>query len=272
MKKGYPGALIVLEGVDGCGKTTNIKHLEAIVREMGYDVVVTREPGGEATAEKLREIALAAPMDPMAELLTFSAARAQHMAMTIRPALAAGKVVLCDRFALSTYAYQGCGRNLKDEFWALNRLVLGDFEPDFVLYFDVTLEESIARLKLRRKTDHFDEAQLEFKQRVFDGFQEIDDRFERFGSPVKINGMQTPDAVKAEVEEWARNRFFSWMLLHLFAFDGPLPDPRKAVAFAETAAYEEVTREHGRNSRVFMDGMLYRLEREAKQAAEQRNE
>ncbi|MNG93965.1 Thymidylate kinase [compost metagenome] len=155
------GLFITLEGPEGAGKSTNRDYLAARLREQGLDIVLTREPGGTPLAEKVRELLLAPSDERMAadtELLLVFAARAQHLAEVIRPALARGAVVLCDRFTDATYAYQGGGRGLSVERIAvLERFVQGDLRPDLTLVFDLPVEIGLARAAARGRLDRFEQ-------------------------------------------------------------------------------------------------------------------
>jgi len=146
------GLFITLEGPEGAGKSTNREYLAERLRAAGIEVVLTREPGGTPLAERIREVLLAPVdevMNPDTELLLVFAARAQHLAEVIRPALARGAVVLCDRFTDSTYAYQGGGRGLSlERIAALESFVQGDLRPDLTLIFDLPVEIGLARATL----------------------------------------------------------------------------------------------------------------------------
>lgn len=155
------GLFITLEGPEGAGKSTNREYLAEHLREQGVDVLLTREPGGTPLAERIRELLLAPSDEPMAadtELLLVFAARAQHLQQVIRPALARGSVVLCDRFTDATYAYQGGGRGLSLQRIAqLERFVQGDLRPDLTLIFDLPVEVGLARAAARGRLDRFEQ-------------------------------------------------------------------------------------------------------------------
>lgn len=164
------GLFITLEGPEGAGKSTNRDYLAARLREHGLDVVLTREPGGTPLAEKVRELLLAPSDEVMAadtELLLVFAARAQHLAQVIRPALARGAVVLCDRFTDATYAYQGGGRGLSvARIAALEQFVQGDLRPDLTLVFDLPVEVGLARAAARGRLDRFEQEGQAFFEAV----------------------------------------------------------------------------------------------------------
>ncbi|OLU32795.1 dTMP kinase [Pseudomonas sp. PA27(2017)] len=155
------GLFITLEGPEGAGKSTNREYLAARLREQGIDVLLTREPGGTPLAERVRELLLAPSDEPMAsdtELLLVFAARAQHLAQVIVPALDRGAVVLCDRFTDATYAYQGGGRGLDVERIAqLETFVQGSLRPDLTLVFDLPVEVGLSRAAARGRLDRFEQ-------------------------------------------------------------------------------------------------------------------
>ncbi|MCK9799665.1 dTMP kinase [Pseudomonas sp. MAFF 302030] len=155
------GLFITLEGPEGAGKSTNREYLAERLRAAGIEVLLTREPGGTPLAERIREVLLTPGDEVMnadTELLLVFAARAQHLAAVIRPALARGAVVLCDRFTDSTYAYQGGGRGLSVERIAtLERFVQGELRPDLTLVFDLPVEIGLARASARGRLDRFEQ-------------------------------------------------------------------------------------------------------------------
>ena len=155
------GLFITLEGPEGAGKSTNREYLAARLRAEGIDVVLTREPGGTPLAERIRDLLLAPSDESMhadTELLLVFAARAQHLAQVIRPALERGAIVLCDRFTDATYAYQGGGRGLSHErIAALEAFVQGPLRPDLTLVFDLPVEVGLARATARGRLDRFEQ-------------------------------------------------------------------------------------------------------------------
>ena len=176
------GAFIVLEGIDGCGKTTQLQSLcewlpHSGLMPPGARLVTTREPGGTALGQALRELLLHPPdavrPEPMTELLLYAADRAQHVAEVIRPALDRGDWVLCDRFTGSTAAYQGYGRKLDlKAIYALESIATSDLEPDLTLWLDVPLAES-RRRRGGRPADRIEGEGDEFLARGADGFLEL---------------------------------------------------------------------------------------------------
>ncbi|MDH3871815.1 MAG: dTMP kinase, partial [Gammaproteobacteria bacterium] len=164
------GKFITVEGIEGVGKTTNIGFIHKLLSDAGKDVVLTREPGGTPLGEAIRGLLLDPEytcMDPNCELQLMFAARAEHLARVIRPAVEAGQWVLCDRFTDATYAYQGGGRGLDtDKIAALEQLVQGDFRPDLTLLLDVPVAIGLERASNRSTPDRFEQEQVEFFERV----------------------------------------------------------------------------------------------------------
>lgn len=162
------GVFVTFEGVDGAGKTTQIALLRAALEAEGYGVCVTREPGGDAVAEGVRSLLLRDDMTPRAELLLFLASRAQNVEQVIRPHLAAGDVVLCDRFTDSSLAYQGVARGLgRDTVAALNDFATGHLVPDLTVLLDLPPEIGLSR---QQEHNRMEAAGLEFQRRVRAGY------------------------------------------------------------------------------------------------------
>lgn len=203
------GKFITFEGPDGSGKSTNIPVLVEYLRSQGYKVVTTREPGGTVVGEKIRDILLHDYMHPSAELLLFAAQRAEHIKSLIQPALEAGNIVICDRFYDSTFAYQGA-RGYAEDVLELEDYVQRGFKPDYTLFFDVTLEESLNRIRARTKAtnvelDRFEAELNDYRARVYDGYQQ---RFKMYPDRmVRIDSMQVPQNVAAQVIDWASKVF-----------------------------------------------------------------
>lgn len=164
------GRFITVEGSEGVGKSSNLAFIEDYLAVHGKSVVRTREPGGTALGEKIRALLLDAGQTGMcddAELLLMFAARAQHLAEVIRPALARGKWVLCDRFTDATYAYQGGGRGIpRQRIAVLEAWVQGDLRPDHTLLLDMPVAAGLARAGARSAPDRFEQEQQAFFERV----------------------------------------------------------------------------------------------------------
>lgn len=164
------GKFITLEGGEGAGKSTNIPFIQQYLQECGIDVVLTREPGGTALSEEIRAILLDHKHDNMSsdtELLLMFAARAQHLAEVIRPALTAGRWVICDRFTDATYAYQGGGRGIDAARIAvLEQWVQGELRPDMTLIFDLPVQTGLQRAGVRSSPDRFEQENIAFFERV----------------------------------------------------------------------------------------------------------
>jgi len=171
------GIFITVEGSEGAGKSTNMAFVEDYLRKAEREVVVTREPGGTPLAEHIREVLLGHSYDGMAsdcELLLMFAARAEHLDKVIRPALAAGKIVLCDRFTDATYAYQGGGRGIPmDRIAILEQWVQGTLRPDLTLFLDLPVADGMKRAGQRSAPDRFEVQQLEFFDRVRAAYLEL---------------------------------------------------------------------------------------------------
>jgi len=183
---------ITLEGGEGVGKTTQQALLALQLRQAGYPCLCTREPGGTALGRALREILLHGdPLTPLAELFLYAADRAEHVQKCILPALAAGQVVVCDRFTDSTLAYQGYGRGLDlQQVRQLNHLATGGLQPHLTLWLDLPPEVGLARSGL---ADRLEQERLEFHRRVHQGFQALAAaepqrivRIDAEGSPLEV--------------------------------------------------------------------------------------
>lgn len=198
------GLFITLEGPEGAGKTTNRAYLAEQLQAQGFVVTLTREPGGTALAELIREVLLAPHAETMAvdtELLLMFAARAQHLAQVILPALAEGNIVICDRFTDATYAYQGGGRGLDcSRIALLEQFVQGDLRPDMTLLFDLPVEEGMARAVARGKLDRFEQEQQLFFENVRQSYlQRAQNDPQRFRL---VNAQQTLADVQKSLDQY----------------------------------------------------------------------
>ena len=171
------GKFITLEGIEGVGKTSNLRFIKELLESSGHDCVVTREPGGTNLGEALRGLLLSHSDDNMsadAELLMMFAARAEHLSKVIRPALDNDQTVLCDRFTEATYAYQGGGRLLDvDKISELEDWVQGDLRPDLTVILDAPVEIGRARAGRRSEPDRIEKEQDDFFQRVREAYIEL---------------------------------------------------------------------------------------------------
>jgi dTMP kinase len=202
------GRFITFEGIDGSGKTTQMRLLAARLRERGLEAIETVEPGGTAIGNQIRRILLDSAnhdLRPTAELLLYFASRAQNVEECIRPALAAGKIVLCDRFTDSTAAYQGYARGLGVEtVRTLDRIACQGLEPDLTLLIDVDLDAGLARMRARNASERasetrMDEQSLEFHRKVRDAYMALaKEHAARFRV---IDGRSEPETVAAKVWE-----------------------------------------------------------------------
>ncbi len=196
------GLFIVFEGIDGSGKTTQLKRTKEYLTDRGCDVVETREPGGTAISESIREMLLNPAnknMSAECELLLYSAARAQHIAEVIAPALKEGKAVLCDRFSLSTIAYQGYGRGIDpDKIRNIHSAASLGVKPDLTLIIDVPAELAAERVSQSRNLpkDRLEQEKSDFFKKVRNGFLR---EAEGDRSIIVIDGRNTEDIVFDEV-------------------------------------------------------------------------
>ncbi len=213
------GQLIVFEGIDGCGKTTQLRRLEQWLSQPAWPlsglapprkIVVTKEPGATQLGMSLRQLLLtpneAEAMAPTAELLLYAADRAQHVARQLRPELEAGSWVLCDRYEDSTWAYQGMGRGLDlsliDQ---LNAIATGGLQADLTLWLDLDPEQTRQRLRNRGAADRMEQAGASFHQRVRQGFTELSERHGDRTAPIDANGDEETVAqrIQQAVIRWA---------------------------------------------------------------------
>ncbi|MEC5189607.1 dTMP kinase [Geobacillus thermodenitrificans] len=177
------GYFFSFEGPEGAGKTTMIGKLESFLRERGFDVMVTREPGGVRIAEAIRALILNheyTEMDGRTEALLYAAARRQHLLEKIVPALEAGCVVLCDRFVDSSLAYQGFARGLGvEEVWKINEFAIDGYMPSLTVYFDIDPQIGLERIRQNREREvnRLDLETLSFHDKVREGYQKLAKRF-----------------------------------------------------------------------------------------------
>jgi len=213
------GKFITFEGLDGTGKSTQLRRLAAALREAGHKVIETREPGGTPTAEKIRKILLdsgTAGLSPLAEMALMFASRAQHIAEVIEPALASGSIVLCDRFTDSTEAYQGGGRKLgSDSVRELHRVLCGNLQPDLSILLDSDPHSSLSRARRRNKIasrtagrshdeNRFEQETRTFFARVREGYAAIARR--EPGRVITIDARGTPGQTHQRIVEVVRKK------------------------------------------------------------------
>jgi dTMP kinase len=200
------GLFVTVEGIDGAGKSTHLAALRAWFQQRGHEVVGTREPGGTELAEALRELVLHRSMDPLTEALLVFAARRDHLVQRIEPALAAGTVVIGDRFTDATFAYQGGGRGFSLEVLAtLEGWVQQGRQPQLTLWFDLPADEAARRRAAVRAPDRFESQDVAFFERVIAGYAArcaaMPERFER------IDARAEPAAVWRQVQAVIERRF-----------------------------------------------------------------
>ncbi|WP_027630174.1 dTMP kinase [Ruminiclostridium cellobioparum] len=174
MKKGL---FITFEGTDGSGKTTQIKLLEKYMQEKGCEVVLSREPGGTRISEIIRDLILDPrnkEIVPLTEMILYAASRAQHVAEVIEPAVENGKIVICDRYVDSSYAYQGGGRGMDLKIIAdVNRIAVNGTVPDITFFLDIDPEISVRRRINSTGADRIEQEKLDFHRRVYDGYKKL---------------------------------------------------------------------------------------------------
>jgi dTMP kinase len=202
------GRFITLEGGEGVGKSTNLKFIENWLMDQGKPVFVTREPGGTPVGEAIRSLLLkvdSGPLSDEAELLLMFAARAEHIKKAIRPALAKGCWVLCDRFTDATYAYQGGGRGMdQHRIEYLERWIQCGLTPDLTLLFDAPVEVGMARARKRGDPDRFEIERRDFFERIRNAYLQLASRFEDrirvIDASQSVEAVQI--AVQSELTKW----------------------------------------------------------------------
>ncbi|PPT08787.1 Thymidylate kinase [Geitlerinema sp. FC II] len=199
------GSFVVFEGIEGCGKTTQLQRTCDWLRSrVRGSVVVTREPGGTELGRQLRTVLLEVregePIGDRAELLLYAADRAQHVERSIKPQLASGAIVLCDRYTDSTVAYQGYGRQLNRELIdRLNHIATGGLEPDLTLWLDVEPEIGLDRARKRGEANRLEREALDFHRRVRQGYAALAQQYPH--RIVRIDGTRSPDEVEKKVQQ-----------------------------------------------------------------------
>jgi len=194
------GLFITLEGGEGSGKSTVIQLLSKRLSAMGYDVIITREPGGVAVSEKIRDLLVHEKMDPLTEAMLFAASRNEITHQLILPALEEGKVVLCDRFVDSSYVYQGMVRGIGlDVVERLNQPMMDLIPPDYTFYLDLDPRVGLERIrKNHREINKFDEENLEFHERVRESYRALSKMDKHRNRIYTIQADQSPEKVASD--------------------------------------------------------------------------
>lgn len=222
------GRLIVFEGVEGCGKTTQVQRSQAWLLDSGLiaslhqghlsQLIVTRQPGGTELGQGIRQLLLnpstQAPMQDRAELLLYMADRAQHVEELLKPQLANGALILCDRYTDSTIAYQGYGRRLDLKLiHQLNQVATGGLKSDLTLWLDLDVEVGLARTKRRGTADRMEQADLAFHRRVQQGFIDLADQ--NRDRVVRVDADRSEVEVTEQVQSILKQRLTEWYQLSL---------------------------------------------------------
>nr|WP_251026429.1 dTMP kinase [Exiguobacterium sp. s155] len=199
---------ITVEGPDGSGKSTQLQLLVENLKQKGYDIVVTREPGGTTVGNQIREVLLSPDhheMTPRVEMMLYAASRAQNVEQVIRPALERGAIVLCDRFIDASIAYQGYGLQYDlDQIRSLNEWATNGLTPDLTFLFDLNPERASARMKDRGQLDRIESRDQAFHDRVYTGFQTLLKQYpERI---VRIDADQSIECIQDEVLDYTIER------------------------------------------------------------------
>ncbi|MBW4516377.1 MAG: dTMP kinase [Timaviella obliquedivisa GSE-PSE-MK23-08B] len=215
------GRLLVFEGVEGCGKTTQVKRSQVWLTELlrsnkalsSMPLIVTREPGGTDLCQSIRQLLLTPstqePMQDRTELLLYAADRAQHVEGLLKPQLALGALILCDRYTDSTIAYQGYGRGLdRSLIDQLNQIATGGLQSDLTLWLDVDVEIGLARAQQRGGRDRIEQATIAFHQRVQQGFTQLAQAYPQ--RIVRIDASRTEAEVFDQVQAVLATRIKTW--------------------------------------------------------------
>ena len=198
------GLFNTVEGTDGSGKTTQIQLMKQYLENMGYQVILTREPGGTQVSEKIRDLVLDkenSDIAPITEMILYAASRAQHVSKLIKPALEEGKVVICDRFVDSSYAYQGFGRNIDLKAIAdVNRIAVDGIIPDITFFLDIDVETAIKRRVAATEADRIEQEKLDFHKNVYDGYKKLSVLYpERIKT---IDAQRTVEEIADDIKEY----------------------------------------------------------------------
>lgn len=201
------GIFITLEGPDGSGKSTITKLLSEYLKEKGHDVLTTREPGGTKISEDIRKIILDSrntSMSDTTEALLYAASRAQHVSQKISPAINEGKIIICDRFVLSSLVYQGIGRGLGvDKVKAINDFAIQGVEPDLILFFDISPEIALKRKTRKNRGDRLEREKIDFHNKVYEGYLSLIELYE--GKIKVIDATKTKEKTFEQVKNLVDN-------------------------------------------------------------------
>ena len=197
MQESKQGKFITFEGCDGCGKSTQLKLWSAYLTEQNVPHIFTREPGGGPISEAIREILLNGKngnMSDECEALLFAAARVQHLKEVVKPALEQGKLVICDRYVDSSFAYQAYARELGEEFIEkINAFALENYLPDCTVFIDLTPEAAFERKRGADENDRMEQAGMRFHQKVYQGYKAMQEKYPN--RIVAVSGEQTPQEI-----------------------------------------------------------------------------
>jgi dTMP kinase len=205
------GKFIVFEGVEGCGKTTQMQSCYQWLESLNISAILTREPGGTELGADLRKLLLEKshnnPVGEVAELLLYAADRAQHIVEKLKPGLAAGKFILCDRYTDSTIAYQGYGRWLSNDLInQLNKIATDGLESDLTIWLDVDVEVGLSRKRGQSTLDRIEQETIDFHRRVQHGYMELY-KLNPYRI-VRIDGNADKDRIQKKIQEILRNSFW----------------------------------------------------------------
>ena len=198
------GWFIVFEGCDGSGKTTVSTGVYQKLIEKGYEVIYTREPGGIDIAEQIRSVILDpknTAMDSRTEALLYAASRRQHLVQKVLPALNENKIVICDRFLFSSLAYQGYARGIGvEEVLKINEFAIEGHMPDTTIFLDVAPEVGLSRIQTRTFKDRLDQENMDFHQKVFDGYMYVNEQYGE--NIVKFDANRTPEEIIEDITNY----------------------------------------------------------------------
>ncbi|MCX8130771.1 MAG: dTMP kinase [Clostridia bacterium] len=198
------GLFITVEGTDGSGKSTQIKLMEDYLKGNGFEVVLTREPGGTKIGEKVRSLILDpdnVEMGEVAEMLLYAAARAQLVSELIKPSLESGKIVICDRFVDSSYVYQGFGRGIDFKIIEdVNRAALNSVIPDITFFMDIRPEIALGRRIASTGADRIEKEKMEFHVRVYSGYKKLASLYPDRIKPIESN--RSVEDISSDIRQW----------------------------------------------------------------------